>query len=121
MNRILAVDDDLATSEFYKALLTEAGYAVKTAADATGAVMVFREYMPDLVMLDAEMPGGGGEKVFKITHEILGSGVPVLFITGMPERLAGLSAKNKRTRVLKKPVKNEVILSSVAEMLGWGV
>lgn len=118
MNTILAVDDDLATSEFYKALLTEAGYAVKTAGDATTAVMVFREYVPDLVVLDAEMPGGGGEKVFEMAREILGSGVPVLFITGMPERVASFPLKNTKTRVLRKPVKNEEILFSVAEMLG---
>ncbi|MBU2573948.1 MAG: hypothetical protein KKH28_07735 [Elusimicrobia bacterium] len=41
--KILAADDDPATLEFYKTLLSEAGYQVETAAEATAAVMLFKE------------------------------------------------------------------------------
>lgn len=117
MKCILAVDDDLATRELYKALLTEAGYAVRTAEDATSALIVFRDYAPDLVILDVEMPAGGGGKAFDMIRDVLGSGVPVLFITGIPARVVPLVARRANVRLLRKPAKNNGILSAVSEML----
>ena len=118
MTRVLAVDDDDLVTEFYKALLSEAGYEVKTAADATAAVIVFRQFKPNLLILDAEMPGGGGEKVFEITRELVHSGLPVIFITGLPERVGLLARENPKTLVFKKPIKSVTLLSAVAGMLG---
>lgn len=118
MKHILAVDDDKIMTEYYMALLEEAGYLVRTAGDATAAVMEFRDFKPDLVILDAEMPAGGGEKVFEITREVIESGVPVIFVTGLPQRVAHLAVKNPKTRVFQKPVKEEVLLSTISEMLG---
>ena len=37
MKKILAADDDQAMVDYYKALLSEAGYEVLAAADATAA------------------------------------------------------------------------------------
>lgn len=117
VKHILAVDDDKTMTEYYMALLEEAGYLVRTAGDATAAVMEFRDFKPDLVILDAEMPAGGGEKVFEITREVIESGVPVIFVTGLPQRVEHLVVKNPKTRVFQKPVKEEVLLYTISEML----
>lgn len=117
MTRILAVEDDPATRRFYAALLAEEGYEVATAADATGGVMQFRAARPDLVILDVDMPGGGGEKVFEIVREIIGSGVPVLFVTGLPERVERLARTWTGVRLLVKPARTGEILSCVAALL----
>ncbi|MDA8130171.1 MAG: response regulator [Elusimicrobia bacterium] len=119
MKRILAVDDDPALTEYYKALLQEAGYEVLIAPDATAAMMIFLELKPHLVILDAEMPGGGGEQVFMITREILKSGVPVIFVTGLPERVEPFLRAHGRVRLFKKPVRSEELLSCVSEMLSF--
>lgn len=118
MARVLAVDDDDLVTEFYKALLSEAGYEVETAADATAAVIVYRKFKPDLLILDAEMPGGGGEKVFGVARELVSSGLPVIFITGLPERVGRIARENPQTLVFKKPIKSVTLLSAVAGMLG---
>lgn len=119
MRRILAVDDDVAMTEYYRALFLEAGYEVWTAPEATAAVMLFREWKPHLVVLDAEMPAGGGEKVFEITREIRQSGVPVIFVTGLPERVDRYLLSHGKVRVFKKPVSSEALLSCVTEMLSY--
>ena len=72
---------------------------------------------PDLIVLDAEMPGGGGEKVFRIARTILGSDVPVVFVTGIPERVIGFALTQTGVRVFAKPVKSEELLSAVEGML----
>ncbi len=117
MKRILAVDDDNAMTEYYKDLFEEAGYQVRTAADATAAVMELREFKPDLLILDAEMPAGGGERVYEITRVLLENGFPILFVTGMPARVEKL-ARNFNVGIMQKPVKSEELLAVVSGILG---
>lgn len=117
MKKILAVEDDPETRKYYTALLSEEGYEVSTAEDATGGVIQFRSFMPDLVILDVEMPGGGGEKVFEIVREIMESGVPVLFVTGLPEKVERLVRVYPGVKLLAKPAKGEALIACVAAML----
>ncbi|MBI5745056.1 MAG: response regulator transcription factor [Elusimicrobia bacterium] len=118
MKRILAVDDDQTMVEYYKALLSEAGYEVAIAMDATAAVIRYKDLKPDLVILDVQMPAGGGEQVFDITRDVLGAGVPVIFVTGLPDRAARLMTSHAKVRVFNKPVKSDELLSCVAALLG---
>jgi len=117
MSKILAVDDDNTMTEFYEALFSDAGYEVKTAPDATSAMMLFHDFKPDLIVLDAEMPGGGGERVFDIARTLLKNGMPVAFVTGIPEKVEGFARTQSNVRVFRKPVKAEELLSAVAEMI----
>ncbi len=64
MFKIMAVDDDLYILELYKTILVEAGYEVETAEDAMSAITKYQEFKPDLLILDVEMPAGGGVKSF---------------------------------------------------------
>jgi len=57
--KILAADDDPGALLFYKSLLTEAGYLVETAVEATAAIILFKESPSDLLILDVDMPSGG--------------------------------------------------------------
>jgi DNA-binding response OmpR family regulator len=59
-SRILIIDDDevmLATTE---ALLQAAGYAVSTHLGAFGATSAITTFLPDLVLVDVNMPGLSG-------------------------------------------------------------
>ncbi|MDO8806601.1 MAG: response regulator [Elusimicrobiota bacterium] len=116
--RILAVDDESVMTDFYTELLSDAGYEVKTAPDATAAMELYYDFKPDLIVLDAEMPGGGGERVFRIARTVLGSEVPVIFVTGLPERVMDFALTHSNVRVYKKTVKNEELLAAIKEMLG---
>lgn len=116
MSKILAVDDENLMTEFYAGLFSEAGYDVRTAPDADAAMELFYDFKPDLLVLDADMPGGG-EKVFNIARTILGGDIPVVFVTGLPERVIGFALTRTRVRVFAKPVKSEELLSAVEEML----
>ncbi len=117
MNKILAVDDDKPMIDFYYALFSEAGYEIKTAPDADAAIELYHDFKPDLIVLDAEMPGGGGEKVFRLVRTILGSDIPVIFVTGLPDRIIDFALTQTQVRVFQKPVKAGELLLAVEGLL----
>lgn len=116
MLRILAVDDDLGMQEYYQALLSEAGYEVKTAPDASAALDLFYDFKPDLMVLDVEVPDGGGERIFRTARLLLDSGVPVAFVTGSPERVVDFALTQTKVRVFKKPVSSNELLTALIEL-----
>jgi len=91
---ILVVDDSPIARASLKHLLRQKGYTVKTAGDgATGARMAM-EILPDLILLDKEMPGMHGFDVSRILrrhHDT--SAIPILMISAedsTAERIRGL-------------------------------
>ncbi|MCM8805467.1 MAG: response regulator [Candidatus Omnitrophica bacterium] len=80
---ILVAEDDPETRLILQQGLVRAGYRVIIAEDGEQALERFREYKPDLVLLDVEMPRLNGWEVL----ERLKSGwrsrkVPVMMATG---------------------------------------
>ena len=115
--KILAADDDPETLEFYKALLSEAGYQVETASEATAAIMLFRQAPADLLILDVEMPSGGGGQVFNIVLGLIQKGIPVVFVTGLPEKVPSLVSKRSNVLVFKKPADCAALLKGISRLL----
>jgi len=58
--RILVVDDEPQIRRIMRTTLTGAGYEVDDAKTGEEALIKLREYRPDLVLLDINMPGMGG-------------------------------------------------------------
>src|SRR5262249_42956404 len=56
MARILVVDDDPATAEFARVVLSDAGYQVTVANDGEAALERLATLRPDLILLDMSMP-----------------------------------------------------------------
>ena len=115
--KILAVDDDVAILDFYSSLLSKAGYAVETAAEATAAIILFKEAPADLLILDVAMPSGGGKQVLDVVSGLIQDGVPIVFVTGLPEKIEPWVSGMAKVRVLKKPVDSKELLSVIAGFL----
>jgi chemotaxis protein histidine kinase CheA len=62
-NRILVVDDSLATRELERSILETAGYEVETARDGIEALHLCQQQEFDLVLTDIEMPNMDGFKL----------------------------------------------------------
>lgn len=69
MASVLIVDDDHDVSEVAAEVLRDAGYAVTTTADMGVGVRVATELAPDVILLDLEMPDGGGEAFMRAYRE----------------------------------------------------
>ena len=115
MRKILAADDDVGALEFYRELFQDAGYEFKGVHDVTGAVMLCQDFKPDLLVLDWDMPSGGGSMIFEKVRDLTGKDIPVLFVTGMPQKVdkAGLP----KVTVLQKPASVRQLLDAVARLL----
>jgi len=90
---ILMVDDDPAIIQFMGKLLAGTGQH-RFATDGVSALRLAREQVPDLVLLDADMPGMSGFDVCQtLKADPALSHVPVIFVTSHRERafeVAGL-------------------------------
>ena len=58
--RILGIDDQPQMRRFMRTTLTSAGYEIDDAKTGEEALLKVREFHPDLVLLDINMPGMGG-------------------------------------------------------------
>jgi two-component system phosphate regulon response regulator OmpR len=90
---ILVVDDDKRLRELLRRFLSENGFRVTTAADATEARAKIGSLSFDLIVLDLMMPGESGLALTQSLRET--STVPILMLTAMGEtdqRIAGLES-----------------------------
>jgi DNA-binding NarL/FixJ family response regulator len=91
--KVLVVDDDSNLRELVRSLLERAGYA--TLGFASGEdILAAAVEQPALVILDIKLPGLSGYEVCRELKERFGSGLPVLFVSGVRteafDRAAGL-------------------------------
>lgn len=117
MAKILAADDDEAMRAFYEALFEEAGFEIETAADGAAALDRYMAARPDLLVLDMDMPNGGGGRVFSVIRRILQIGKPVVFVTGFPEKAQGMALTYRWVSIFQKPVRSEALLDEVNRLL----
>ena len=77
--RVLIVDDDTALAEMLGIVLRGEGFETAAVSDGDRAFGAFREFKPDLVLLDLMLPGRDGIDVCRqIRAE---SGVPIVMLT----------------------------------------
>ena len=89
---ILVVDDDPLTCRLIEYLLGSQDYEVKTTTDPQEAQRLIQRRMPDLVLLDVQLPKLDGLALMRrLKHEH--QGLPIVMVTAkaeMRDRLAGL-------------------------------
>ncbi|MBA2379950.1 MAG: sigma-54-dependent Fis family transcriptional regulator [Blastocatellia bacterium] len=111
---ILVCDDEEIMRDVIGTLLSGAGYRVELARTGEQALEKYSESAFDLVLMDVSMPGMGGltalEELMKIDAEAV-----VLMITAFATFDTAISAWEKGAHgVIRKPFKNEQIVSMVA-------
>jgi len=118
--RILVIDDERDIHRVLKALLEGAGYTVSSALDAAQGPMMARQVKPDLVILDVNMPGGGGPKVYERLRMMSAfTTVPVLVYTAVDRgEVESQIPERTDTMILAKPALPQDILSAVQKLLG---
>jgi two-component system KDP operon response regulator KdpE len=77
--KILVVDDEPQIRRMMRATLTSSGYQVDEARTGEEALEKFRAFLPDLVLLDLNMPGMGGLETCREIRS--GSDVPIVILT----------------------------------------
>ncbi len=116
---VMVVDDSVTVRKVTSRLLEREGYAVATAKDGKDAVLQLQDSLPDIILLDIEMPRMDG---FEVAQYILSSSrlrhIPIIMITSR-------SGKKHRdyalllgvNHYLGKPYQEEVLLSAVRKYI----
>lgn len=82
-SKLLIVDDDPNICELLRLYFEKEGYQVKTASDGFEGVSIFKNFDPDLVLLDIMMPRKDGWQVCREIREV--SAKPIIMITAKNE------------------------------------
>jgi two-component system alkaline phosphatase synthesis response regulator PhoP len=83
--KILVVDDELTLLNTVRAYLEQEDYAVQTATDGRAALLTFRDFQPDLVVLDIMLPEIDGLEVLRQLRQH--SDVYVIMLTAKADEM----------------------------------
>jgi two-component system, OmpR family, alkaline phosphatase synthesis response regulator PhoP len=117
--KILIVDDERDIVKALMIRLQGAGYEVVTAFDGAQGVFMAHKEKPDLILLDIRMPAGDGFSVAqKLKSSMPTLTIPVIFLTGSPEKNAEDRAMTLGARFyIKKPYDPEELLDAIKRAL----
>jgi CheY-like chemotaxis protein len=119
MNTILIVEDDRFVTQFVSDLLSENGYAIRTASNGFEALDALREATPDLILLDILMPRMDGFQFLEILQQNqLHRNIPVVVLSAkcqLSERVKMLEAG--ADDFLSKPFDEEELLARIRTRL----
>lgn len=88
MKQILIVEDKPTSRELLRTVLEQQGYEVVEAEDGEQALLRIREHVPDLVLMDLQMPAKNGYDVLReLRTDSRFDKLPVIAVTAnaMPE------------------------------------
>lgn len=119
--RILVVDDEPNLSGLVRLFLEKTQrFEVRVENRSALALTAAREFRPDMILLDVDMPGkDGGEVAREIQAEPALSGVSILFFTSLISRAEAGERETVRggMRFLAKPVNPKVLIETVDRVL----
>src|ERR1700749_569902 len=116
---ILVVDDEIDIRELVAGILSDEGYAVRTASNSEEALAGVRARKPSLLILDIWMQGGGmdGLELLDLVKE-LDPDLPVIMISGHGNIETAVSAiKRGAYEFLEKPFKSDRLILVVERAL----
>jgi CheY-like chemotaxis protein len=117
--KLLVVDDEQDIVRALTIRLQTNGYEVVSAFDGEQAVLLAHKENPDLIILDIRMPAGDGfNAAERLKQSKLTRNIPIIFLTGSPDRSAeGKAAALGARFYIKKPYDAEELLDAVRRAL----
>ena len=117
--RILCVDDDRVTLRAIERSLLTNGYMVLTADSGNRALQTLQSIKPDLILLDAMMPGLDGYEVCaRLRQNQEFNSIPVIFVTSLEQKEDKAKAfALGAADYITKPIQKDVLLGKVASHL----
>jgi DNA-binding response OmpR family regulator len=114
---ILVVDDDPDVRGSLAALLDDAGFRAAVAGPQE-ALALARKERPALALLGVLMPGIDGPSLCRRLRDYYGRGLPVIFISTMPEyAVASMAVGCAPWDFLPKPCSDDDLLAAVRRQL----
>ena len=111
-NPLLVVDDNPVIVKLLGAMLAQAGYPVTSANSGQQALALLESFLPDLILLDIDMPGLSGLETCRIIKgNPRTADIPVIFVTANDDKsniVAGFEA-GAHDYVIKPSTREELL------------
>lgn len=118
--KILIIDDEISFVELVESILVRKGYEVSCAFDGKEGLKKLKDYMPDLLILDINMPKMNGielySKICKSYSRTTITPFPVLVVTAR-EELRSFFEDIEADGFLSKPFEVQDLLNKVEKLL----
>ena len=121
MTKITIIEDDPTISQMYRMKFEADGFDVKLADNGKRGVALVEDFLPDMILLDLQMPEMTGDEVLeKIRKEPWGADVPVIILTNLGAEEAPKSIKNLNIHsyIVKAESTPRQVVQRVKEALG---
>ncbi len=119
MESILIIDGNLMNLKLVRVVLTGEGYDVRTAGDAEEALAALRDWRPDLILMDIQLPGMDGLeltrslKADRATRDIIIVAITAYAMKGDEEKALNAGCDS----YLTKPIDTRTLRGVVAHCL----
>jgi CheY-like chemotaxis protein len=115
--KVLVVDDDKNLVALFSADLRAAGYLVLAAYDAMQGFMLAQREVPEIILLDLQLPAGGGLQLLeKVMSSSKTHAIPVVMVTGTTDpKLEGETKAKGAVAFVRKPVDREALVALVKQ------
>jgi two-component system, OmpR family, response regulator MtrA len=114
--RVLVVDDDSSLAEMLTIVLRNEGFDSRVCSDGDDALKAFRDYRPDVVLLDLMLPGTDG---IDVCRHIRGeSTVPIVMLTAKNDTVdVVLGLESGADDYIVKPFKPKELIARIRARL----
>lgn len=116
---VLIIDDSLAETRMFTALLEKRGYRVSVACNGQEGIEVARARQPDVILMDVVMPLlNGFQATRELTRSPETSHIPIIVCSSKSSESDRIWAQRQGARAyLVKPVEPRVLLKTIAEFV----
>jgi two-component system response regulator MtrA len=120
--KILIIDDEPGIAKIVRMTAQKLGMECRSLTDSVGAVEVFKEYRPDVVLLDMIMPGKDG---IDVLNDMLATGIPtrIALISGYGDGYLRLAERvavfhhSKELPILRKPFRTAELVDLLTRLV----
>ena len=118
MKHILIVDDVTTNLKCAVEVLKDS-YEVTTAKSGSQALDLLKERVPDLILLDVDMPGMSGYEVMeRLNQEDTFKDIPVVFLTAGADKESEIKGlKMGAMDIIRKPFEPEIMRGRIDKIL----
>lgn len=118
MARILVVDDELDVVRMVARTLESRGHAVEVARDGEAALALIAKQVPDLMVLDANLPRiDGAEVCRRVRADPATRALPIVLMSSAYVSLVEAQAEGGADELVMKPFVRETLIRNVERLL----
>jgi DNA-binding response OmpR family regulator len=121
MTKIAIIEDDAVINQMYRMKFEADGFDVQVADNGKTGIALVETFLPDIILLDLQMPEMGGEEALKhIRSKQWGVNIPVIILTnlGIEESPKGLRELSFIDYIVKAESTPSQVVAKVKKALG---